>query len=516
MNKNIMLKIKNSHSLHKNLVIDGFIVGIVAGVFSILYRFMLSKLADLRFFIYNGLDLTIILLLILIIIGLLVGKLISWEPLSAGSGIPQVQAELKGKVDMNSGKIIVSKFIGGGLANLAGLSLGREGPSIQIGAAVSKVLARVMKKDNTEERYMITAGASAGLSAAFNAPIAGTLFALEEMHKSFSSLVLIPCLIASVVADFISKNVFGLEPAFSFKVLEQLPLNLYYNLIILGILSGLFGVIFNKTLLYSQDIFNKMKIKQAYKSILIMLLAGLIGYFSYDLLGGGHHLLEGIAVSGFSIRILVLYLVGKLMFTTLSYGSKSQGGIFLPILVLGGLIGSIYFTFIAGVMDISSVYYTNFIIFGMAAIMTAVVRSPIISILLVSEMTGSFRYILGLCVVSIIAYLVAEVLNNEPIYDSLLARLLNKEEVKEESFTTEQNTLIKFDMPMMGEIIEKKLCDVEWPCKILIVAIKRERREFVPCGGDTLEAGDEITVLTNCENISCLKDYFREEKINQV
>ena len=157
-----------------------------------------------------------------------------------------------------------------------------------------------------------------------------------------------------------------------------------------------------------------------------MLIAGIVGYFSYELLGGGHHLIEDVVISAFPMRILVFYIVSKLLFTTLSYGSGAQGGIFLPILVLGGLVGSIYFTAFESIMGLSPVYYSNFIIFGMAAIMTAVVRSPILSILLVAEMTGSFNYVLALSIVSIVAYLVAEILNNEPIYHSLLSRLLNK------------------------------------------------------------------------------------------
>lgn len=432
MKKSIADKIGNLNNLPGRLVIDGFVVGIIAGTASILYRLMLSKLEDVRFFLYNGIDMAIIIILSLIAIGIIVGKLIKWEPLSSGSGIPQVEAELMGKVHMNSASLIISKVIGGGLASVAGLSLGREGPSIQIGAAVSKITAKVMKRDKTEERYMITAGASAGLSAAFNAPISGTIFALEEMHKNFSSLVLIPCLIASVVADFISKNVFGLNPAFSFKILEHLPLNKYYYLIFLGIFAGIAGVIFNKALLLSQDLFKNMKIKTEYKTIIIMLIAGIVGYFSYELLGGGHHLIEDVVISAFPMRILVFYIVSKLLFTTLSYGSGAQGGIFLPILVLGGLVGSIYFTAFESIMGLSPVYYSNFIIFGMAAIMTAVVRSPILSILLVAEMTGSFNYVLALSIVSIVAYLVAEILNNEPIYHSLLSRLLKQEDKDED------------------------------------------------------------------------------------
>lgn len=509
MKKKITTKISNSHSLHKRLVVDGLIVGIVAGSASIFYRFMLSKLGELRSFLFNDLDSPIVLILSLLVIGFVIGKLVKWEPLSSGSGIPQVQAELMGKVYMNSPKLIVSKFIGGGLSNLAGLSLGREGPSIQIGAAVSKMISKFMKKDNTEERFMITAGASAGLAAAFNAPISGAIFALEEMHKNFSALILIPCLIAAVVADFLSKNVFGLKPAFSFKVLEPIPLNQYYNLILLGIFAGLLGVLFNKTLLFSQDIFKKMKIKEEYKPMLIMLLAGVVGYFSYDLLGGGHHLLEEVAVSGFSMGILIFYIVGKLLFTTLSYGSSAQGGIFLPILVLGGLAGSIYFTAVDSIVGISEIYYSNFIIFGMAAIMTAVVRSPIISILLVSEMTGTFTHILGLCIVSVVAYLVAESLNNEPIYHSLLARLLDKDK-REKVIITGEKTLINFRMPIIGDIIGKSLRDIEWPCKILIVSIEREGIEFIPGGEDIIEAGDEISVLVDYDKLASIKKYFGE------
>lgn len=510
MNKKIRTKIKNLHNLNQRLVIDGLIVGVVAGTFSILYRFMLSILGDLRLFLFNDIDFVIIVILSLIAIGFIVGKIIEWEPLSSGSGIPQVQAELLGKANMNSPKLIISKFIGGGLSSLAGLSLGREGPSIQIGAAVAKIIAKVMKRDNTETRYMITAGASAGLAAAFNAPISGTIFALEEIHKNFSSLVLIPCLIASVAADFISKNIFGIEPAFSFKVLEQIPLSQYHRLIFLGIFAGLVGILFNKTLLFSQDIFKKMKIKGVYKTIIIMLIAGLVGYFSYELLGGGHHLLEETATSGFSIKILIFYIVGKLLFTTFSYGSGAPGGIFLPILVLGGLVGSIYFTVLDQFITISDIYYVNFIICGMAAIMTAVVRSPMLSILLVSEMTGSFRYILGLCIVSVVAYLVAELFNSEPIYHSLLSRFLGKGNNGKES-EIEEKTLINFKIPILGNIVGQKISNIEWPCEILIVSIERDGHEIIPSGDDRLESGDKIAVLVDYENISCVKEYFREE-----
>ena len=122
---------------------------------------------------------------------------------------------------------IASKIIGGGLGNLMGFSLGREGPSIQIGGASAKLVGKFLKREPDEIKYLITAGAAAGLAAAFNAPLAGCIFAIEELHKSYSKYVLLPALIASITANFISFVLMGNETAFSFAVAESLPCLLY-------------------------------------------------------------------------------------------------------------------------------------------------------------------------------------------------------------------------------------------------------------------------------------------------
>ena len=290
--------------------------------------------------------------------------------------------------------------------------------------------------------------------------------------------------------------------------MEQIPLSQYHRLIFLGIFAGLVGVLFNRTLLFSQDIFKNIKIKAVYKLIIIMLIAGIVGYFSYDLLGGGHHLIEEIVITKVPIKILIFYAIGKLLFTTLSYGSKSPGGIFLPILVLGGLVGSIYFLVLDSFLEISDIYYVNYIICGMAAIMTAVVRFPIISILLVSEMTGSFSHILALCIVSLVAYLVAESLKNKPIYHSLLSRFLGEDKSEQD---IGEKTLINFKIPMFGQLVGKNLSNIEWPCEVLIVSIERDGHEIIPSGHDRLEAGDKIVVLLAYENISCITKYFQAD-----
>ncbi|MDO5707947.1 MAG: chloride channel protein [Andreesenia angusta] len=501
------------HKLRSKLVIDGILVGILAGTLSVGYRLMLSKLAHIRHSLYTDKSIFIFILVILLA-SYIIHRMIKLEPLSSGSGIPQVQGELLEKIDMDEKKVLGAKLIGGGFANLVGMSLGREGPSIQIGAAGAKLLAKIMGKDRTERRYMISAGASAGLSAAFNAPISAALFALEEIHKNFSALVLIPCLIASVIADFISKNIFGLEPAFSFEAIKQLPLDKYYTIIIIGIFSGFLGVIFNKVLLKIQSFYENLKLPGFFKMLGTLIIVGIIGFISYDLLGGGHHLLESIGAKNLPLKMILLILIAKLLFTGVSYGSGAQGGIFLPVLVLGGLCGAVTFNILNGFIDIPQIYYTSFIMIGMSSMMTAVARSPIISILLVSEMTGSFQYILALCLASIVAYVTAELLKDPPIYHSLLDRLLKKYEVEEshEVIRYSEKTMLEYRIPISGRLVNKKLIDLKWPCEMLIVSIERGSNHFIPHGLDELQAGDLVTIFTAHKNTSKIDEYFKDSE----
>lgn len=260
------------------------------------------------------------------------------------------------------------------------------------------------------------------------------LFCIGGNAQNFSPLILIPCLVASIVADYVSKNVFGLQSSFYFiSIPKSLPLFLYGHLIGIGILSGLVGVLFNKILLLGQDFHNILPFAKPFRPIVAFWVSITLGFACYDVLGGGHALVEKITNSPFTLTTLITLLMLKLLFTSLSYGSSTQGGIFLPVLVLGALTGVIYATFFQQINMLDSIYIHNFIVLGMAGILTAVVRSPILSIMLVTEMSGNFSNMLSFCFVAIISYLVAEFLNSTPIYESLLERILaNHTEIEEE------------------------------------------------------------------------------------
>lgn len=412
--------------MKRKLVLDGIVVGIIAGMFSVLYRLLLEWAVDIRNILFGDASLMGIIktVAIFVLMALVVHFMLKFEPLSSGSGIPQVQAENMGYLDMNPVKVLLGKLIGGVAGNVGGLSLGREGPSIQIGAAAGKICAIFMKRTDDDRVRMISAGASAGLSAAFNAPVAGTLFTLEEMHKNFTTTLIVPSFIASIIADFISENIFGIRPIFSFDVRKVLPLEGYWHLLIFGIFVGFAGVLFNKLLLLSLKMYDIIRVPLFIKRLLPFVAMLITGYFVLDLLGGGHHLISEIDKKPIALWIMIVLFLAKLLLTCFCYGSGAQGGIFLPVLVLGGLCGAIYYTAMSNFGIFVSDYYSNFIIVGMVGYLTAVVRSPILSILLVTEMTGNFSNLLSTSMVAVIAYVIANSTNTQPIYESLLDRIL--------------------------------------------------------------------------------------------
>ena len=151
------------------ILFDSLIVGTFAGLFSVLYRFVIMKMDSYRKFLYSEFNIKslLILLVLAIIISFIIYRLLKWAPLSGGSGIPQIRGEILGKFNMDEVPTLVSKIVGGGLGNLMGFSLGREGPSIQMGGAAAKFIGKTMKRPPDEIKYMITAGAAAGLAYKF-------------------------------------------------------------------------------------------------------------------------------------------------------------------------------------------------------------------------------------------------------------------------------------------------------------------------------------------------------------
>lgn len=425
---------KRARRIPVMLITEGLCVGLVGGFVVLLYRVALTFAGDWLVKILSYMKgnpfRCVVWFLILAALAWIVGKLVKWEPMISGSGIPQVEGEIAGRLSQNWKRVLPAKFAGGFLCMLGGLSLGREGPSIQLGAMAGQGISRALGRGKREEKFLMTCGASAGLSAAFHAPLAGMMFAVEEIHKTFSIPILLPVMTASVTADYIASHILGLDPVFRFQITEYLPQNYYWLLILLGILVGVSGVFYNWGMLKAQELYRKIPfMKETGRLLIAFLTAGVLGIVMPWVLGSGSGLIVSLTQGEMVLGMVVLTLVMKFLFSAVSFGSGAPGGIFFPLLILGALIGAVFA--MAGVefFGLTPVYVNNFVLLGMTGFFTAIVRAPLTGIILLFEMSGSISQMLSLSIVSVTAYIVATLMRSEPIYDSLLKRILKADTI---------------------------------------------------------------------------------------
>ncbi len=490
---------------------EGIIVGIGSGLVVVAFRFALQQLEALRSEVYThivGFDWPLILAWFAVLLGIayVLNRIVVLEPMSAGSGIPQVKGTILGVLKMQWGRILAGKLIGGTLAIGAGLSLGREGPSVQMGAVIGQGLSRLLGRTRMEERYLITSGASAGLAAAFNAPLAGVIFSLEELHKNFSSAVLMPTIAAALTADVVSQYFFGASPIFQFLGLPILPARYYVLVIFLGMITGISATAFNRGVVKTLDMYEKQRwLTGMKKAALPLLFAGIIGFILPDILGGGNDLVNKLASAPLSLSLLFLLLVTKFFFTLLSYGSGVPGGIFLPLLVIGALTGGIFGDIVIQTGLMEPCYRMNIIILSMAAYFSAVVKSPVTGSILIMEMTASFNHMLPLIIVSITAYLMADLAKTKPIYEELLNRILSKQGKSIAESNGKKRMVIEIPVGSGSKLEGKLVQDVCWPTDCLLVSIRRGERELVPKGNVRMITGDYLFILTDASQAEHLR-----------
>ena len=432
MKKNDMWK--RARRIPVMLITEGLCVGLIGGFIVLLYRVALTFagnwLIKILSYIKGNPFRCAVWFLILMALAWIVGRLVKWEPMISGSGIPQVEGEVSGRLSQNWKRVLPAKFAGGFLSLLAGLSLGREGPSIQLGAMAGQGISRALGRGKREEKFLMTCGASAGLSAAFHAPLAGMMFAVEEIHKTFSIPILLPVMTASVTADYIASHILGLDPVFHFQITEYLPQNYYWLLILLGILVGVSGVFYNWGMLKAQELYHKIPfLKETGRLLIAFLTAGVLGLVMPSVLGSGSGLIVSLTKGEMVLGMVVLTLVAKFLFSAVSFGSGAPGGIFFPLLILGALLGAVFAMTGAEFFGLDPVYINNFVLLGMTGFFTAIVRAPLTGIILLFEMSGSISQMLSLSIVSVTAYIVATLMRSEPIYDSLLKRILKADTI---------------------------------------------------------------------------------------
>lgn len=497
------------------LIIRGLEVGVASGLVCVLYRYALSLaengLMNVLEIIRGDAAKTILWFILLALFGVLICFLNKNEPMASGSGIPQINGEIKGIFNPNWIKVILFKFIGGTASVFSGLSLGREGPSVQLGGMAAKGVARITKADRTTELRMISCGAGAGMSAAFNAPLTGIIFVLEEIHKTFDKSILCMGIVATITADFISKLFFGQSTTFHYDTVN-FPLRYCWLLVLIGIVTGVAGSAYNVIMVKAQDIYKSVTAIPNYiKLPVVFIISGAVGLVMPQILCGGHYMSELLLSGDLSIRSMIILLVCKFLFGVLCFACSAPGGTLYPLCVLGAYIGAVFGTASIQAFDLGPEFYEEFVVIGMAGFFASIVRSPITGIVLVYELTGNMNNILPLATVSLISYSLANLIGVAPFYESLLSRISKNNTSPFAFHDKDEKVLREFSVPIGSPVERKKICDIDWGRHCLVVSVERDGVSITPKGDTVIKEGDELVILVSQRHFS--RDNERLERL---
>lgn len=353
-----------------------------------------------------------------------------FAPEAGGSGIPEIEGAMEGMRPVRWKRVLPVKFFGGLLALGSGMALGREGPSVQLGANVGRMISDLFKVDKLDAQALLAAGAAGGLAAAFNAPLAGIMFVIEEMRSQFNyslsstKSVFMSAVMATIVMRLMSGQQAVVDVT-SYSHPQLMSLWLY---LLLGFCFGVIGILFNKMVLSSLDMYLFIHKNQRWRFVAIGLFLGaLFGALSVlepNLAFSGMDLIPEVEGGHFLAGALMVIFLLRIITTLLSFSSGAPGGVFAPTLALGTLFGMLFGLGAHALFPEIVTEAGTFAIAGMGGLFAATVRAPITGILLVIEMTSNYEMILPLIVTCLGATMVAQSLGGRPIYTQLLERTM--------------------------------------------------------------------------------------------
>ncbi len=408
------------------LALLAFIAGAGAGLIGALFRLVLKQADHLRnVIILWARGEQLVGLLLVTIASAAAVAVAAWmvrrfSPEAAGSGIPHVESVLRGELPEAPFRLIPIKFVGGVLAIGSGLALGREGPSVQMGSSIGDLVGRLFRRNLPDRLVLLAAGAGAGLATAFNAPIAGAIFVLEELVQRFDTRIAIIALGVSSTAIAVARIFLGDAPDFHVEHLSYFHPGTRPLYFLLGAIAGLFAILYNRALLGAIAAANRLeRWPVPLRAALIGAAVGMLAWFAPGLVGGGDEITQRTLQGTDALALVPLVFLLRFTLGAVSYAARTPGGLFAPMLVLGAQLGLLFGILCRLAFPDLDIQPQAFAVVGMAAFFTGVVRAPLTGIVLVVEMTGSFNMLLPMLGACFAAMLVPTLLRNAPIYESL-------------------------------------------------------------------------------------------------
>lgn len=354
---------------------------------------------------------------------LMAGPLISrFASEAKGHGVPEVMQAIALRGGRIRPPVVVVKALASAACIGSGGSAGREGPIVQIGSAIGSVVGQTFRLSDDRIRNLVACGAAAGIAAVFNAPIAGTIFAMEVILGEFTTAYFGNVVICAVTASIVSRRFLGNNPAFAVPTYSMVsPWEIFFYAV-LGLLAALAAWLFVTGLYWFEDLFDGWKFPNGLKPAVGGLMLGGLALFLPDVLGSGLEFIEEAINGHLTLGLMAILIFGKMLATNFTLGSGNSGGVFAPSLFVGAMLGGAYGTVVHGLFPGITATSGAYALVGMAALFAASTHASITAIIIVFEMSGDYRLILPLMFATVIAVLVSERLRRENIYTLKLAR----------------------------------------------------------------------------------------------
>lgn len=479
----------------------GLLTGVLTGATIFLFKFLAGKAEHLSRAIYGWAKdsvLTVLLVFaVLVVLAVLMSRLHKAVPECKGGGIPRSEGILRGILPFRPFFTLLGTFLGSLISFFAGLPCGSEGPAVLIGTALGSMTGKASKKQVACSRHIMTGGAGAGFAVATGAPLSGILFALEEIHKRFSPVLVLTVSMAVLSATGVNQllcNLFNMNPAlFQLEALPALTLTQTGYLLLLGILIALAVALFDGSILLFRRLTNRGKKGPIpVKLIVTFTLTGLLCFFLADGAYSGHHMIVHIIEHNTSLLLLIALFIIRLLMMLLITENGATGGIFIPTLAIGALASAII-TKLLVLLGMPAEFSALMIFLGMCAFIGGTLRAPLTASVLFVELSGQFSGLFYVAVVVFVVSLITEIFNQTPFYDKAL------EEMTEAHHHGKQMKISRFTLLVSQNdfVVGKALRDIMWPHTSIIESISHTGSDILQemdDGEQRLYPGDKVTI----------------------
>ena len=493
----------------------GIICGSVTGALIFLFKLLAKKAEEISHFIYNAAKSSPIYLALvfvgLVVFALAMAFLHRRIPAVKGGGIPRSEGVLRGILSFDWWKTLVGTFVGSMFSFLCGLPLGSEGPAVLMGTSLGAMCGKISKNRSTWSRYVMTGGAGAGFAVATGAPLSGILFALEEIHKRFTPMLVLTVSFSVVSATYVNQllcQAFGMSPnLFNIEAFGNIELSQVGYLLCLGVFIALAVGLFDWSIDFVSKICKKYKriLTSPVKLIFVFVLTGVFAIWFSEGVYSGHHLIIVLSENGNTFVLLLSIFAVRLLMMLFVTGSGATGGIFIPTLAIGAAASALITKFLL-LIGLQEELFPLFVFLGMCAFIGGTLRAPLTAAVLFVELTGQFTSLFFVALVIFTVTFITELFNQIPFYDLTLENMVHEQNEGRVA------NISCFEMKVSENafVVGKMVRDIMWPASSVVIGIKRaeaKKDDMDNDGEKKLYVGDTVILRAR---------YFDEEELKKL